>query len=1029
MLRQISSDSIKTSEQKTSDTSRGRQVHDPEDLELQNHLLEGVSRTFALTIPQLPPSLRTVVGNAYLLCRIADTIEDEPGLQSGEKVHYLNWFYKLVQGDDKVKPFALELGSKLTDSTIPAERELVKEAARVFKLLRQFSPDQRAAITRCIGIMTQGMGSFQEDGENRAAGLDNYQDMQRYCYHVAGVVGEMLTDLFCLYSPDIARHGERMRALSVGFGQGLQMTNILKDIHADWKHSACWLPADFFKDLNHILDGKIKNGDEKQIAKGLENLIGIAHGCLRQALEYTLCIPREEEGIRKFCLWALGFAVMTLRKMQRDPLTSLGSEVKISRRTVKVVIGMIHLLVRRDTMLRKFFQYLGKSLPEPVNPYTNFNRKVLSQCNLNPGKSDLEEISPDSLETAVGKSAEALREKQHESGYWSFDFEADCTITAEYILMMHYIGTVDLSLEERMARYLRKHQESDGSWPLYQGGGGDLSCTVKAYYALKLAGDDPGSEPMKRARQYILACGGAERSNVFTHYALAMFGQVSWKAVPFLPVEIMLFPKWFPFHISKISYWSRTVMIPLAVLYSHRAKAANPTNTGISELFISPREVEHGYFPVRSRCNWLFLRLERLARKGECLIPSGVRRLATRRAMDWIGERLNGTDGLGAIFPAMVNAYEALLLTGVPPDDPRCRQAREALEKLVIHRGEESFCQPCVSPVWDTALSALALSETGRGEDLESALQGLDWLKARQILEVRGDWAEKRPDVPPGGWPFQFGNDHYPDLDDTALVAFAMHKINPVRYEDSIHRAIAWLKGLQSRNGGFASFEVNNTQYYLNEIPFADHGALLDPPTADVSARCAMLFGATDGKAKEPDRALEDVLKYLYAEQEPDGSWYGRWGTNYIYGTWSVLTALEQCGDSHPEAVAKAVNYLKSRQRPDGGWGETNDSYEDPSLSGSAHRSTAFHTAWALLALMAAGENRSPAVTRGIRFLVNAQSEDGLWYDPEFTCPGFPRVFYLKYHGYDKYFPLWALARYRKELSGDTMKMSTNPTV
>jgi len=628
------------------------------------------------------------------------------------------------------------------------------------------------------------------------------------------------------------------------------------------------------------------------------------------------------------------------------------------------------------------------------------------------------------VDRAVARAAEALRARQRPDGHWVFDFEADCTIPAEYILMMHFAGEIDAPLQERMARYLRRRQVEDGGWPLYYGAEGELSCSVKTYYALKLAGDDPEAPHMRRARARILSQGGAAKANVFTRIALATFGQLPWRGAPFMPVELMLLPKWFPFHTSKISYWSRTVMIPLLVLYSYRARAANPTGAGIEELFVTPPDLERDYFPVRSRMNRFFLLMERLAGRFERLIPKALRRRATRRAVDWFTERLNGEGGLGAIFPAMVNAYEAYIVLGVPADDPRRRQARRALEGLLVEQGDEAYCQPCVSPVWDTALSALALQEVGDDPSLAAARRGLDWLAPRQLLEFRGDWSEDRPELPGGGWPFQYENYHYPDLDDTAVVAFAMRRQDPERYREAVDRAAQWLAGMQSKNGGFASFDADNTCYYLNEIPFADHGALLDPPTADVTARCAMLFGALGQAGGAPCReALEGAKAYLEREQEQDGCWFGRWGTNYIYGTWSVLLACEQIDPSgEAPAVRRAAEWLKRVQRPDGGWGESNDSYEDPSLRGRAERSAAFQTAWALVALMAAGEGASEAAERGVRFLLERQTEDGLWSGPEFTCPGFPRIFYLKYHGYDMYFPLWALARYRRELAarGDT---------
>jgi squalene-hopene/tetraprenyl-beta-curcumene cyclase len=373
-------------------------------------------------------------------------------------------------------------------------------------------------------------------------------------------------------------------------------------------------------------------------------------------------------------------------------------------------------------------------------------------------------------------------------------------------------------------------------------------------------------------------------------------------------------------------------------------------------------------------------------------------------------ERLNGEDGLGAIFPAMVNALEAMVILGYPADDPRRVTAKRALQKLLVESPATAYCQPCVSPVWDSALAVLAMQAIDDTPSADASIRALDWLKSKQLLDDPGDWRVDRPSLAGGGWAFQFANGHYPDLDDTAVVAWAMHQsCAPERYAESVDRALDWLVGMQSKDGGFAAFDADNTHYYLNKIPFADHGALLDPPTSDVTARVVTVL-ALIGRPKDKD-ALERALAYLREQQEPDGSWFGRWGTNYIYGTWSVLTALAQAriGSDDP-ALHGAVDWLKRQQHGDGGWGESNDSYESKTQKIA---STPFQTAWALLALLAAGEVRSDAARRGAEFLMRTRQEDGLWRDPSFTAPGFPRVFYLKYHGYSAYFPLWALAAYR----------------
>ena len=618
------------------------------------------------------------------------------------------------------------------------------------------------------------------------------------------------------------------------------------------------------------------------------------------------------------------------------------------------------------------------------------------------------------VDAAIHKARKALLEQQHHDGYWCFEFEADCTIPAEYILMMHFMDEIDSELEAKISVHLRAHQEADGGWPLYPGGEMDVSCSVKVYYALKLAGDDPDAAHMRRAREAILARGGAARCNVFTRITMALFAQIPWRGVPTLSAEVMLLPRWFPFHLTKISYWSRVVMVPLLILCSLKARAKNPRGIHIRELFTIPAEQERDYFPVRSRWNRILLMLDRIGRAVEPCFPRWLRRWAISKAERWFIERLNGSSGLGAIFPAMVNAYEALACLGYPADHPYRVTAKQALQDLLVIGDTSAYCQPCVSPVWDTVLACMALHEAGEHHGVQ---RGLDWLKARQVLDGPADWREDRPGLAGGGWPFQFQNDYYPDLDDTAVVAWAMDQTDPERYRESIHQAAVWLCGMQSQNGGFAAFDADNTYYYLNEIPFADHGALLDPPTADVSARCASLLGRLVQRDEGYRQTLDACLNYLRDEQQADGSWFGRWGTNYIYGTWSVLVAYEQVGVSAKDPVVqRAVHWLKRIQRFDGGWAEDNDSYAWPETAGQGRCSTAFQTAWAMLGLMAAGEGNSSAVRRGAEYLLRTQQWDGLWDDAAFTAPGFPRVFYLKYHGYAKYFPLWALARYRKLL-------------
>ena len=620
------------------------------------------------------------------------------------------------------------------------------------------------------------------------------------------------------------------------------------------------------------------------------------------------------------------------------------------------------------------------------------------------------DANPD-LERAVHAAADALIALQRGDGHWAFELEADATIPAEFMLLQHYRDEIDDDLQRALVPYLRATQGEHGGWALFHGGAFNLSASVKAYFALKGAGEQPDAPHMARARQAILAAGGAAQSNVFTRIQLALFEQLPWRAVPVMPVEIMLLPRWFPFHLSKISYWSRTVIVPLLVLMAKKPRARNPRGISVRELFAPGTQAR----PPRSRGSvWAvaFNLLDNVLRFLEPYFPATPRHYAIGKAVEFVIERLNGDDGLGGIYPAMANSLMMFECLGHAKDDPAVFIVKAAIRKLLALEPGRSYCQPCLSPVWDTGLAAHALLETGGDAAERAAIRGLDWLVPKQELNVAGDWAVWRPNLRPGGWAFQYANPHYPDLDDTAMVAMAMDRADPARYRNAIDRAAEWLVGMQCKNGGWAAFDADNEYYYLNYIPFADHGALLDPPTEDVAARCVGLLAQLGGNRYRA--ALDAGIAYLRKTQQEDGSWYGRWGTNYIYGTWSVLNALNMTGlDPGDKAMRRAAEWLLSKQRADGGWSEDGASYWAGEKRGEGKESTASQTAWALLGLMAAGDASHPAVARGADYLVKTQKPHGLWDEAWYTAVGFPRVFYLRYHGYRKYFPLWALARYR----------------
>jgi len=624
------------------------------------------------------------------------------------------------------------------------------------------------------------------------------------------------------------------------------------------------------------------------------------------------------------------------------------------------------------------------------------------------------------LDRTIGRASDALMRLQRDDGHWVFELEADATIPAEFVLLKHYLGEPeDLELERRIAVYLRRIQGDHGGWPLYHGGAFDISASVKAYFALKMIGDPVGAPHMARAREAILARGGASAVNVFTRFQLALYGAGPWKTIPTMPVEIILLPRWFPIHLSKMSYWARTVIVPLLVLQVKKPVARNARGVRVDELY----ETEVKARPVSNVANrsrfWAFAfnSLDVVLKAVEPFWSRWLRRRAVDRCIAFVTERLNGEDGLGAIYPAMANSVMMFDALGYPEDHPDRLLARRSVERLLVVKDEEAYCQPCVSPVWDTSLVCHALMEAGGEEADRRVLRGLDWLKPLQVLDVKGDWADARPELRPGGWAFQYNNAHYPDTDDTAVVAMAMDRARKrlgagSGYDEAIDRAVEWTWGMQSRNGGWGAFDADNACYYLNNIPFADHGALLDPPTVDVSARCVGLLAQLGVGSEDP--RMKAAIAYLKADQEEDGSWFGRWGVNYVYGTWSALCALNAAGlraDAPP--VRRGADWLLKIQNPDGGWGESCDSYALDYRGYQPAASRASQTAWALLGLMAAGQADHPAVARGADWLQSNQGPDGFWAEADHTGGGFPRVFYLRYHGYAKFFPLWALARWR----------------
>ncbi|MAZ46504.1 MAG: squalene--hopene cyclase [Rickettsiales bacterium] len=614
----------------------------------------------------------------------------------------------------------------------------------------------------------------------------------------------------------------------------------------------------------------------------------------------------------------------------------------------------------------------------------------------------------------------SLKKKINNKDHIVYELEADATIPSEYVILMHFLGDIDLKLENKIVNYLKNKQNSDGGWSLFYGGDSNLSTSVKAYFALKLARCDTKSEFMLKAKKCIIRLGGAEHSNVFTRITLALFKQISWKTVPAMPIEIMKLSPWFPFHLNKISYWSRTVLVPLLIILLKKPTANNPNNVNLNEIFNQNKNTFETLPPAKkSGFLFSFFKIvDSLLRYIEPKLSKNIKNSSLEEAYSWVIKRLNKEDGLGGIFPAMVNSLIALSIDDRNRFVTEIRIVKKSLKKLIIENNSEAYVQPCVSPIWDTGWVGITLLENEKNVD-----KFVDWLLKKEI-KVKGDWAKARPNLKPGGWAFQYNNDFYPDVDDSALIGIFLHRYNKKNRNKNIDNCIKrtrdWILGMQSKNGGWGSFDADNTYSYLNFIPFADHGALLDPPTADVSARClSFLAQIQNTKDKIETNSINQAVKYLLAEQEKDGSWFGRWGTNYIYGTWSVLSALNLVEfEDKKNVIRKAIQFLENIQNVDGGWGEDGRSY-DKNFLGYKIQSTISQTSWALLALMSAGQIDSDTVKKGINFLTLKKNQ---WYEKYFTAVGFPKVFYLKYHGYSEYFPLLALSRYNNLISSNSKK-------
>ena len=630
------------------------------------------------------------------------------------------------------------------------------------------------------------------------------------------------------------------------------------------------------------------------------------------------------------------------------------------------------------------------------------------------------------IRDSIRDARQQLLNLQEADGHWCAELEGDTILESEYILLLHFLGRTGEERVQKAANYLRTKQLPDGGWGGYPGGGADVSTSVKAYFVLKLVGDEADAPHMARAREVIRRKGGLHACNSFTKLYLSIFGQYEWDKSPGVPPELVLLPLWFPINIYDMSSWSRAIVVPLSIIWAYKPSCPVPEHARLDELLV---ENTRRAVPQFSRASLLhhgwslfFQTLDRIHKQAERWHLMPLRRRALQRAEEWILPRLEKSDGLGAIFPPIVNTIMALRCRGYSVDHPIIQAQIRELERLEIETGDTLRLEPCKSPVWDTALSLNALGESDDHEDRARLEQGVEWLLGKEVKEL-GDWKIKSPDACVGGWYFEYANEFYPDCDDTAQILSAVAKLRPLsgdleeRYSAASGRAISWLISMQNRDGGWASFDKDCNKEFLTYVPFADHNAMIDPSTTDITARALEALSA-NGYDLSSD-VVRRAVAFIRRLQKGDGTWYGRWGCNYIYGTWLALSGMKAAGEDLSEPWAQsAAEWFRSCQNSDGGWGELPDSYADSSKKGIGP-STAAQTSWSLLALMSTGDRDSDNLKRGIEYLLTQQQADGSWKDEWWTGTGFPEVFYLDYHLYATYFSLLALETYRKVVAAN----------
>jgi squalene-hopene/tetraprenyl-beta-curcumene cyclase len=967
-------------------------VGDRKDVAICRRLLGEVSRTFALSIDMLPPQLRDSVGNAYLLCRIVDSIEDDTRLPIGRRLALFDAFDTAV-GDDAVAEEVFEREARDTGvGETPGENELCAHAGAVLRRFRLLDAARRRAIRPRVLEMSKGMREYAvraaRDGHLRIADV---ADLERYCYFVAGTVGGLLTDLFALDVPDIEpdRLAELHR-LAVRFGIGLQLVNIVKDVAVDLERGACFLPANLVEGAGLAVEELLDPRRRARAKRVVDAVCDLAAEKLRDARAYTLAWPAGEatRAIRVFCSVPLVLALESLRVVRESALAR-GVSPKLSRSEVFTAVRDVLASANGDGALATLLDDDARRKPSPPRP-TDLRKRC---------------------DGVLAHAREWLLGRQSPAGYWKGELQTNVTMDAEDLLLRQFLGVRSEEQTRTTAAWIRTQQRDDGTWAKAHGAPADLSTTVESYVALRIAGDATDAPHMQRAAAFIREAGGVAATRVFTRMWLALFGLWRWSELPVLPPEMMLLPSWVPLNVYDFACWARQTVVALTIVLAYRP--VRPIS-GLSLDELAPTtSAPPAPLPWRGRT---FLLLDRALHAYQRRPLSRLREFALAEAERWIVRRQEADGSWGGIQPPWVYSLVALSLRGYTLNHPVMHAGLAGLERFTIHETAERRVEACQSPVWDTAYAIQALADSGLQARHPALVRGVDWLLSQEV-RVRGDWAVRRPDLTPSGWAFEFENDNYPDIDDTAEVVLALRRVlhpDPQRVESAVARSVRWMIGMRSKNGAWGAFDADNVRALCREIPFCDFGEVIDEPSADVTAHVVEAL-VKEGLDQHP--ATRRALAWLLEAQEDDGSWFGRWGVNYVYGTGAGLMALgADETDGAASSMRRAVAWLESRQNRDGGWGEDVRSYHDAKWSGVGE-STPSQTAWAVLGLLAAGE-RGRAVERGVDWLLCAQKPDGRWDEPQFTGTGFPGDFYINYHLYRQVFPMMALGRWAAAMDG-----------